>query len=229
MSSELSVSVVMISLNEELAIKKVVLDIQRVLPKAEIVLVDSSTDNTANIAEALGCVVVRQLPPQGYGRAMDKAFKTASGDIIITMDCDDTYPVESIKVLLEYIASGYDLVSGSRLIGRPKNMPLENYIANRLFAFLALVICGVRSTDVHTGMRAYRKTLLSSLPYYADAPALPVELQVAPAALGFRCIEIPIEYRMRLGESKLNRLSSTLWTVKRLWRWRYFFNVALKQ
>ena len=221
------VSIVMISLNEALAIKKVVEDIQRVLPNAEIVLIDSSTDNTATIAEQLGCVVVRQLPPQGYGNAMDLAFKTASRDIIITMDCDDTYPVESMITLLQQIQLGYDLVSGSRLYSRPKNMPFTNYLANRLFAYLAWMICGVRSTDVHTGMRAYRKSMLNALPYFSAASALPVELQVAPAALGYRCSEIPIDYRLRIGESKLSRMDSTIWTMKRLWRWRYFCNPGL--
>lgn len=224
-----SVSVVMISLNEELAIKKVVLDIQRVLPKAEIVLVDSSTDTTATIAEQLGCVVVRQLPPQGYGSAMDTAFKTASRDIIMTIDCDDTYPVDSARALLELIDAGYDLVSGSRLHRRPNNMPFPNYLANCLFAWLAWIICGVRTTDVHTGMRAYRKTMLNVLPYFPSAAALPVELQVASDVLGYRCIELPIDYHIRLGENKLNRLDSTLWTLKRLWRWRWFCNSKKKQ
>ena len=67
--------------------------------------------------------------------AMHKAFVSASRDWIITMDCDATYPIQAIDQLLEKINNGHDLVSASRLGTRPKNMPLANYFANRLFAF----------------------------------------------------------------------------------------------
>jgi glycosyltransferase involved in cell wall biosynthesis len=219
-----AVSVVMITLNEEGAIAKVVNDIRRVLPQAEIVVVDSSKDRTPDIARELGCVVVRQFPPQGYGKAMDKALTTASRQFVCTLDCDDTYPVEDLKRVLELMEQGYDLVSASRLGKRPDAMPFENYLANRLFAWLAFVICGVSSTDVHTGMRGYTKSLIEAFPYNPNGPALPVELQVGPAAVGYKCAEFFIDYRPRVGESKLDRIRSTVWTVKRLWRWRWLAN-----
>ena len=214
----------MITLNEEAAIGKVVDDIRRLYPAAEIVIVDSSTDRTAEIAIALNCKVVKQYPPRGYGPAMHQAFVGASRDWVITLDCDATYPVEAIEQLLEKINEGYDLVSASRLGKRPENMPRENYLANWLFAFLARTMCGVESTDVHTGMRAYSKSLLEHFPYKSQGMALPVELQVGPAAIGYKCTEIFIDYHPRIGESKLQKLSSTIWTVKRLWRWRSFLN-----
>lgn len=218
------VSVAMITLNEERAIAKVVADIRRQVPAAEIVIVDSSRDRTAEVATALGCVVVKQFPPKGYGPAMHQALSTASGDCVITLDCDDTYPVEAIKPLIDKINEGYDLVSASRLGRKPEAMPLANYIANRVFAILAWIICGVQSTDVHTGMRAYRKTLLNNFPYNPAGPALPVELQVGPASAGYKCTEFFIDYKPRIGDSKLNKLESTFWTIRRLWRWRFFLN-----
>jgi glycosyltransferase involved in cell wall biosynthesis len=214
----------MISLNEEKAIARMVNDIRRVVPAAEIVIVDSSSDRTAEIATELGCVVVKQVPPKGYGPAMGKALTTASRDIVITLDCDDTYPVEQIHELIRKMHEGYDLVSASRLGARPDNMPYPNYLANMLFGILAGAICGVRSTDVHTGMRAYKKSLLDAFPYNQNGNALPVELQVGPAALGFKCYEFFIDYKPRIGESKLEKWSGAVWTVKRLWRWRFFFN-----
>jgi Glycosyl transferase family 2 len=65
------ISIVMITMNEEKAVGKVIGDIQRLLPAAEIVIVDSSRDATPEIAAALGATVIRQFPPKGYGRAMD--------------------------------------------------------------------------------------------------------------------------------------------------------------
>jgi len=88
----LTVSV--ITMNEEGAIAKVVGDIRGVAPDAEILVVDSSKDRTPEIAASLGCRVLRQFPPQGYGPAMDRAVREAAGEIVITLDCDDTYPVE---------------------------------------------------------------------------------------------------------------------------------------
>ena len=95
-----SVSVMMLTLNEEGAIAKVVEDIRRFLPEAEIIVVDSSTDRTPEIAQGLGCNVVRQFPPKGYGFAMDAGFRAASREYIITLDCDDTYPCEAMEQLL---------------------------------------------------------------------------------------------------------------------------------
>ena len=103
-------------------------------------------------------------------------------------------------------------------------MRLANYIANKVFAYTALLWCGVHSTDVHTGMRLYRKSLIDAFPYDPDGMALPVEMQVGPDSLGYRCKEIFIEYRPRIGESKLVPIPGTIWTFRRLWTWRFFFN-----
>ena len=219
-----AVSILMLTLNEEGAIAKVVADIRRVLPESEIVVVDSSKDRTPEIAKELGCIVVRQFPPRGYGNAMDAGFKACSREFVVTLDCDDTYPVDAINEMLVKADQGCDLVSASRLGSRPESMRLANYIANKVFAYLALFLCGCHSTDVHTGMRLYRKSLLDSFSYEPEGMALPVEMQVGPASLGFRCEETFIEYKPRIGESKMVPLPGTIWTLRRLWTWRTFFN-----
>jgi len=215
-------TIAMITLNEEKAIAKVVADLQSVAPGAEILVVDSSSDSTADIAENLGCRVIRQLPPQGYGPAMGMALRSAKRDVVITIDCDDTYPVEAIPLLLEKINDGFDLVSASRLRTRPKAMSLQNYLANRVFASLAGLLCAVQTTDVHTGMRAYTRDLLRNFPFDPHGMALPVELLVGPASKGYRFAELFIDYRERIGISTLMPLPGTLWTLRRLWRFRRF-------
>src|SRR6202171_4981440 len=111
----MKLTISMITLNEERAVAKVVRDIRGVAPDAEIFLVDSSKDRTAEIAQALGCRVFKQFPPKGYGPAMDRAVRDASGDVVITLDCDDTYPVEVIPQLVQMIEEGFDLVNATRL------------------------------------------------------------------------------------------------------------------
>lgn len=214
----MKLTVSMITMNEEGAIAKVVADIQRVAPDAEILVVDSSKDRTPEIAESMGCRVVRQFPPKGYGPAMDRALREASGEVVLTLDCDDTYPVEAIPEFMRHMEAGYDLVDGSRVRKRPKAMPFANFIANRIFAFTARVLCGIRTTDLHSGMRAYRAEMLKQIEWDPQGPALPVELLLRPYKMGFKVLEIPIDYRERIGTTTLHRWTSTLWTFKRIFR-----------
>ena len=164
--------------------------------------------------------MIRQHPAQGYGPALALALREAVGEIIVTMDCDNTYPAQAIVELVKLIGDGYEIVSASRLVTRPKAMPTSNYIANVIFAQLAGIICGVKTTDVHTGMRAYRKSLIQTFKMDPNGMALPVELLVGPVSQGYKYKEIGIEYFERTGQSKLQPLPGTYWTLKRLWKWR---------
>ena len=216
----MKLTVSMITMNEEGAVAKVIHDIRRVAPDAEVLLVDSSKDRTAEIAQELGCRVIKQFPPQGYGPAMDRAVREASGDVVITLDCDDTYPVEAIPEMMRLIGEGYDLVNTTRVWRRPKAMPFANFLANRVFALGARILHGLKTTDVHSGMRAYRKTMIDNVQWIAKGAALPVDMYVIPYRRGYRTVEIPIDYRERIGTTTLHRFSSTLWTFKRLWKAR---------
>ena len=158
-----SITVAMITLNEEKAVGKVIAEIQAATAglDVEILVVDSSEDRTPEIAAAAGARVVRQFPPQGYGRAMGRALSEGLGDVVITLDCDDTYPADRIPSLADMVLSGsYDLVNASRLEKKPSSMPMPNYLANWLFAFVSWILLGVKTTDVHSGMRAYRRSML---------------------------------------------------------------------
>ena len=216
----MKVTVSMITMNEEGAIAKVVGDIRRVVPDAEILVVDSSRDRTPEIASGLGCRVLSQFPPEGYGPAMNRAVREAAGDVVITLDCDDTYPVDAIPRLLELIDNGNDLVNTTRVEKRPKAMPLANFLANRAFALVAHVVHGIRTTDLHSGMRAYRKSMIDQVRWSEFGPALPVDMLLIPYRRGFRIAEIPIEYHERIGVTTLRRFSRTWWTLKRIWRAR---------
>jgi glycosyltransferase involved in cell wall biosynthesis len=213
-----SVSVVMISRNEEAAVGPVISAIRAAVPRAEVVLVDSSTDRTAEVAEAVGARVIRQLPPRGYGPAMAAALRAAQNDVVVTLDCDGTYPAEAIPELVELVEAGWDLVNASRLWTRPDAMPYANYLANALFAKVTWLLHGLPVTDVHSGMRAYRRAKLGELDFDPNGPALPVELLVLAARQGWRIAEVPIRYLERTGTTTLNRFDSTVWTFRRLLR-----------
>lgn len=220
MSIELNrdnLTVAMITRNEEKAIGKVIGDIRRAVPEAEILVVDSSNDRTAEIAEELGARVVKQFPPRGYGPAMDTALRSAAGKVVVTLDCDDTYPADMIPEMARLVLEeGYDIVDGSRLRSKPKAMPWLNYFANFGFALFASVLFLRRVTDLHSGMRAYRKDLIDGLTYTVHGAALPVELLLRPLKMGKRLKVVYIEYRERIGQTTMRPLQSAWWTLKRI-------------
>lgn len=215
------ISVAMISMNEEKAVAQVIGEIRGALSGRdyEIVIVDSSRDATADIAERLGARVIRQVPPKGYGPAMHRVLRECRGDVVVTLDCDGTYPASQIPAIADMVLSGEcDLVNASRLERRPQAMPWPNYFANWTFALAGLVFVGVRATDLHSGMRAYSRRVIEEVDVDPHGPALPVELLLKPARLGFRVKEVFIPYGERIGQTTLHRFSSTLWTFRRILR-----------
>ena len=212
-----NLTVAMITRNEQKAIAKVITDIQHAVPHAEVLVVDSSSDRTAEIAESLGARVIKQFPPRGYGPAMDTALRSANGRVVVTLDCDDTYPAERIPQLARLVLEhGYDIVDGSRLQRKPEAMPWINYLANYGFALIASMLFGNRLTDLHSGMRAYRKTLIDEPKYEAKGAALPVELLLRPLKMGKKLKVVYIAYRERVGQSTMQPLESAWWTAKRI-------------
>jgi Glycosyl transferase family 2 len=214
----LSLTVGMISMNEEGAVGKVIDGIRGHVPAAEILLVDSSKDRTPEIAEARGARVLRQFPPRGYGPAMTRLLYSATTDVIVTMDCDGTYPADRIAELHRRVEEGADLVNTSRTHHWSGAMPFPNFLANRTFAAVSGVVHGVRTTDVHSGMRAYRTSMLRGMYVEEKGLALPVELMIAPARHGYRVEDVNIDYFERIGTTTLQRWNSTVWTFRRIAR-----------
>lgn len=215
------ISVAMITMNEEKAVARVIEDICDAMRgrEYEIVVVDSSRDSTPVIAAGQGARVIRQFPPQGYGRAMGRVLRESHGDVVVTLDCDGTYPASEIPRLADMVLSGEcDLVNASRLERRPDSMPFANYLANRLFAISGWLLVGVKSTDLHSGMRAYSHRVIHEVDFDPNGAALPVELLLKPAVQGFQVREVFIPYGERIGETTLQRWSSTVWTFRRILR-----------
>jgi glycosyltransferase involved in cell wall biosynthesis len=220
-----NLSVVMITMNEQMSVEKVIKDIQGIDQRIEIVIVDSSTDKTFDIAKKNGAKVIRQFPPLGYSPAMSLALKSASKEIIITIDCDDTYPCDQIDFLTKKIMEeNYDVVDCDRLEKKPSSMPFINYIANFFFALIASMLFFRRMRDLHSGMRAYKKIILNKLPYDDRGVSLPVELLLWPIRLNYKVFIHTIFYRERIGKSKLEPLKAAWWTLKRILRARFKYH-----
>lgn len=195
--------------NEEAAIDTVLTDIETHTDgRAEIICVDSSTDRTPDIARDHGATVIDQRP-QGYGVAVHAAITAADRPVIMTTDCDDTYPMHRLPDFLAAINDGYDVVSGDRLYHGADAMPPLNRYGNVAFALLASALTGTRIHDTTTGMRAYRRTVIQSITW-TENTGLSAELLLRPLLRGYHVKELPIEYADRLGETTLDPLTGGL-------------------
>ncbi|WP_144902845.1 dolichyl-phosphate hexose transferase [Halobellus captivus] len=198
-------AVVMGTYNEEAAIETVLTDIEDVTDgRAEVVCVDSSDDRTPEIAREHGATVIEQ-PPMGYGYAVREAVLAPERPVVVTTDCDDTYPMEKLPQFLDLINEGYDVVSGDRLYYGAEAMPGLNRLGNAAFALLASALMGERVHDTTTGMRAYRRDLLHEIEW-TENTGLSAELLIRPLMRGYEIREEPIPYRERAGETKLDPL-----------------------
>jgi glycosyltransferase involved in cell wall biosynthesis len=198
-------SVVMGTYNEEAAIESVLTDIEEVTDgQAEVVCVDGSSDRTPDIAREHGARVIEQ-EPQGYGVAVREALLSAERPVIVTTDCDDTYPMEQLPEFLEAINEGCDVVSGDRLYHGAETMPEFNRFGNRAFAALASVLMGRRVHDTTTGMRAYRREVIEKIEW-TENTGLSAELLIRPVMRDYEVRELPIAYSERKGETKLDPL-----------------------
>jgi glycosyltransferase involved in cell wall biosynthesis len=218
-------SVVMISRNEEKAIAKVITEIQSVLPGSRVVVVDGSTDRTAELARRHGAIVIKE-PGGGYGPALNCAVLAADTPFIATVDADDTYPPIHIEQLLDLVKSGFDVAGGSRISGpKPSTMPWLNFLANKFFSFFASLLLMKKARDIHSGMRVYRREIIREISWKSPDLGFTVELLLYPMALGKKIIEIPITYRERIGISQLMKMASARATIKsinRSFRFKWF-------
>ena len=136
-----------------------------------------------------------------------------------TVDADDTYPAEVFPDLVARVRAGEDIAGTDRLGYRPtENMPIPNWIANVSFGIVASVRCRHRIRDVHSGQRAYRRSLIDEFEWDTKGGALPVDLILWPAKARYRISEISIPYRERIGSTTLSRWSSGPRTLERLLR-----------
>jgi len=219
---KLSLTVGMLTMDEEQSVTRMIGEIRQVAPDAQILCVDSSTtDRTPQIAQELGARVLRQIPPRGHGPAMEQLMYTAAAqsELLIYLDCDFTYPPSYLPTMRDIVEQqGADVVNCARTRTKPAAMPLPNYLANRTFAAMAHAMHGVPTVDVHSGMRAYRSSVIRAFDFDGEGDAIPIDTLLYPAKSGFRVVELPISYDEREGVSKLRKLTGTVWTLIRLAR-----------
>src|SRR5947207_766427 len=134
------ITVVIPCLNEEEGIRQVLMELPEFVD--EVIVVDNnSTDRTAEVAQNMGAIVVRELH-RGYGRAYKKGFSYASGDIIVTLDGDHSYPVDALSYLIEaFLHCKVGFLSASRFPTLDQqSMSWKHRIGNRILSLTMSVL-----------------------------------------------------------------------------------------
>jgi glycosyltransferase involved in cell wall biosynthesis len=218
------VSIVVPALNEEIVVSEFVRWCHEGLCSAgvrgEILIVDSSTDTTAELALAEGARVLK-VPRRGLGRAYIDALPFVRGSYLILGDADCTYDFREIEAFVDRFRNGYEFVMGTRLRGyiEPGSMPaLHRYLGTPVTTWILNVLYSSNFSDIHCGMRgitldAFRRMALQSQSWeYAS------EMVLKSVHMNLRTTEVPVRfYKDREGRVSHHRREGWLSPWKAAW------------
>jgi glycosyltransferase involved in cell wall biosynthesis len=186
-----------------------------------LVVDDGSSDRTAEIAGQIdGVRLIKHPHNKGYGAALKTGFGQAQGDLIGFLDADGTYPPEFFPQLCQEILNGADLVVGSRRSGADSQMPPMRKLGNFIWSNLLTLLGNQRVQDPASGMRVFRREVLSRIYPLPDGLNLTPVMSTRAVHEQIKVTEIPIPYSERVGRSKLSVvrdgtlfLQSIVWTA----------------
>ena len=201
------VSIVMPAFDEEEGISFSVRDLRTVMdglgkPYELVVVDDGSTDATAELAAREGARVISLPRNVGYGGALKAGIARAMYDTIVITDADGTYPADAVPALLEF-AGDFDMVVGAR-IGDNVRIPAMRLPAKWVLARLASYLAGQPIPDLNSGLRVVRREMVERFEFLLPS-GFSFTTSITLAALcNERLVHYhPIDYRARLGDSKI--------------------------
>jgi Glycosyl transferase family 2 len=189
----------------EATLERTVADIPPGIADRLILVDDASPDNTAELARGLGIDVHVHVENLGYGGNQKTCYVEAlrsGADIVVLLHPDYQYEPKAVPLLIAPIIAGdADMTFGSRFAGLGDpiggGMPLYRFIGNRVTTMLENVMLGSRFSELHSGLRAYTRRCLFSLPIlsYSDDFVFDSQLLIDAVTLGQRVVEVPIPTR----------------------------------
>lgn len=204
------ISVIIPAFNEAQSIGKVISEIPNGFVSEVVVVNNASTDSTAEVAAAAGAIVLDE-PRRGYGSACLRGISYCANlkprpDIIVFVDGDHAdYPEEIPDLVKPILEDSADLVIGSRALGKRQkgSMTVQQIFGNWLATSLLKILFSVRFTDLGP-FRAIRFPSLLGLDMQDKTYGWTVEMQIKAAKQDLRCVEVPVRYRKRIGQSKIS-------------------------
>jgi len=204
-----SAQVIIAALNEEEGIGLTVAELMDTLEGSRVLVVDGrSTDRTVEVAKNLGAEIFVQ-DGIGKGDAVAKAIAhiDPSVDYVVLTDADYTYPAAYVPEMIQILekAPNVGMVCGNRFNGYEEKTALSSifYVGNRFIAFAHNLLNGVSLTDPLTGLRVVRAAILRKWQVQSKGFDVEVELNHHVEREGYGIVEVPINYRERLGQKKL--------------------------
>jgi glycosyltransferase involved in cell wall biosynthesis len=200
-----TITVIIPCLNEEQGIEQVLRRLPDFVDQT-IVVDNGSTDRTSDVARQLGAYVVRE-EVRGYGRAYKRGFAAATGDVIVTLDGDHSYPADALSYLLEaFLHLNVDFLNASRFPVRDRHaMSLKHKFGNLVLSIAMSLLYFRWVRDSQSGMWVFRRSILADMKLVSDSMAFSEEIKIeALKNSRVRFEEISIQYSSRLGEIKLN-------------------------
>jgi glycosyltransferase involved in cell wall biosynthesis len=199
------ITVIIPCLNEEQGVEQVLKRLPEFVDET-IVVDNGSTDRTSEVAREFGAQVIRE-DVRGYGRSYKTGFASATGDLIITLDGDHSYPPDAISYLLEaFLHLEADFLNASRFPVRDANaMSFLNKLGNLVLSFAMSILYFRWVRDSQSGMWVFRRSILGGMNLTSNGMAFSEEIKIeALKRHDVRFAEISIMYTSRLGETKLN-------------------------
>ncbi|MGE5262649.1 MAG: glycosyltransferase family 2 protein [Acidobacteriota bacterium] len=216
------ISLVLPCYNEENGLREVFRDLPSCMD--EVIVVDNnSTDKTSQVARDLGATVVLEKK-QGYGAAYKTGLRRATGDIIVTMDGDGTYPRNFIPILLDVmIDEGFDFITCDRTGHKDKPSNWLRVFGNDVLNFFIWLLFWFRVRDSQSGMWVFRRCVLEHLNLTSDGMAFSEEIKLEAMSKKklIRSKELPIYYKERHGVSKLRIWRDGFYNLFFLFRKRF--------
>jgi hypothetical protein len=217
------ISLVMPCYNEEHGLPEVFRDLDLNIVDEVIAVDNNSTDRTAQVAQQFGAKVIRETK-QGYGAAYKTGLRNATGDIIVTMDADGTYPRNFIPILLDVmIDEGFDFITCDRTGHKDKPSNWLRVFGNDVLNFFIWILFWFRVRDSQSGMWVLRRWVLQHLSLTSDGMAFSEELKLEAMSKKkvIRANELPIYYKERHGVSKLRIWRDGFYNLFFLFRKRF--------
>lgn len=194
------ISIVIPAMNEAITIKDFVAWCHEGLAGAgvtgEILIIDSSTDETAELAVAGGARVLR-TPKRGLGRAYIDALPYIRGKWIVMGDADCTYDFRQLAPFVERFREGYEYVMGSRWKGsiEPGSMPWHHqHFGTPLTTGILNVLYSANFSDIHCGMRGITKDALERMHLQSQSWEYASEMVLKSVHMRLRTAEVPVHF-----------------------------------
>jgi len=193
------ISIVIPSLDEELVIGQVVKDCWIGLKdnkEHQILIIDSSTDRSPEIARELGADVVEK-PKAGLGQAYIDAIPHIKGDYLIMGDADGTYDYKVLEPFIEKLDEGYEFVMGSRFRGKIEDgaMPkLHRYFGTPFTTWIFNRVYGTKFSDIHCGLRAMTTDAFIRMNLQSTSWEYASEMIIKSVHLNLKIAEVPIDF-----------------------------------